>query len=150
MPKNEEIHWYCPDCENEGVISEWQKTKWDNHKGDAKDSIGGVRGDIPKKRLYLNQEIKDIPQLPVSINRSKDELNPIPKEAREISAFFSLIIDETMEKLPSTLTPTGIRCFKKRCTGIISSKVDLNNNEIYWKCSKCRNNGTITGIAGCE
>jgi len=30
MPKNEEIHWYCPDCENEGVISEWQKTKWDN------------------------------------------------------------------------------------------------------------------------
>jgi hypothetical protein len=30
MPKNEEIHWYCPECENEGVISEWQKTKWDN------------------------------------------------------------------------------------------------------------------------
>ena len=30
MPKNEEIHWYCPDCENEGVISEWRKTKWDN------------------------------------------------------------------------------------------------------------------------
>lgn len=28
--KNEEIHWYCPDCENEGVINEWQKTKWDN------------------------------------------------------------------------------------------------------------------------
>jgi len=30
MPKSEEVHWYCPDCENEGVISEWQKTKWDN------------------------------------------------------------------------------------------------------------------------
>jgi hypothetical protein len=30
VPKTEEIHWYCPDCENEGVISEWQKTKWDN------------------------------------------------------------------------------------------------------------------------
>ncbi len=29
-PDTEEIHWYCPDCENEGVISEWQKTKWDN------------------------------------------------------------------------------------------------------------------------
>ena len=27
--KNEEINWFCPDCENEGVISEWQKTKWD-------------------------------------------------------------------------------------------------------------------------
>lgn len=33
MPKNEEIHWYCPDCENEGVISEWGKTKWDNKVG---------------------------------------------------------------------------------------------------------------------
>ena len=28
--KNEEINWFCPDCENEGVISEWQGTKWDN------------------------------------------------------------------------------------------------------------------------
>ena len=26
----EQINWYCPDCENEGVISGWQKTKWDN------------------------------------------------------------------------------------------------------------------------
>ena len=33
MPKTEEIHWYCPDCENEGVISKWQKTKWDNSRG---------------------------------------------------------------------------------------------------------------------
>lgn len=31
--KNNEIHWYCPDCENEGVIGEWQKTKWDNRSG---------------------------------------------------------------------------------------------------------------------
>lgn len=28
--KTEEIQWYCPVCENEGVISEWQGTKWDN------------------------------------------------------------------------------------------------------------------------
>jgi hypothetical protein len=25
-----EIPWYCPECENEGVISNWQGTKWDN------------------------------------------------------------------------------------------------------------------------
>jgi hypothetical protein len=30
MPRNEEIHWYCPDCENEGLINNWQGTKWDN------------------------------------------------------------------------------------------------------------------------
>lgn len=37
VTKSGELHWYCPDCENEGVISEWQGTKWDNHKGDDKD-----------------------------------------------------------------------------------------------------------------
>lgn len=30
MPKNEEIRWYCPVCENEGVNNGWQRTKWDN------------------------------------------------------------------------------------------------------------------------
>jgi hypothetical protein len=29
-PDNEEIHWYCPDCENDGLISGWQQTEWDN------------------------------------------------------------------------------------------------------------------------
>jgi hypothetical protein len=69
----------------------------------------------------------------------------VPKEAREISAFFSLVIDETIKTLPTTLTSTGIRCFRKRCTGVISTEVLFENNEIHWKCSKCRNNGTITG-----
>ena len=32
-PDTEEIHWYCPDCENEGLISNWQGTKWDNGGG---------------------------------------------------------------------------------------------------------------------
>jgi hypothetical protein len=27
---NEEINWYCPKCGIEGVISNWQGTKWDN------------------------------------------------------------------------------------------------------------------------
>jgi hypothetical protein len=69
----------------------------------------------------------------------------VPKEARELSAFFSLVIDETIKTLPSSLTSTGIRCFRKRCTGVISSEVDLDNNNAYSKCSKCRNEGTITG-----
>jgi hypothetical protein len=70
----------------------------------------------------------------------------IPEKAREISAFFSLIIDETMEQLPTSFASTGIRCFRRRCTGIISSEIDFEKNEIHWKCSKCRNNGNITGI----
>ena len=70
----------------------------------------------------------------------------VPKEAREISAFFSLVIDETFEKLSKELTPTTIRCFRKGCFGIISSAIDLDNNEIHWKCSECVNSGIITGL----
>jgi hypothetical protein len=29
-PDTEEIHWYCPDCEVDGLINGWQKTKWDH------------------------------------------------------------------------------------------------------------------------
>jgi hypothetical protein len=29
-PDKKEIHWFCPVCENEGKISEWQGTKWNN------------------------------------------------------------------------------------------------------------------------
>lgn len=36
MPLSSEIHWYCPVCENDGVISEWQKTKWDNREVQSK------------------------------------------------------------------------------------------------------------------
>lgn len=79
-----------------------------------------------------------------SLDETGDVPKKIPKEAREISAFFSLVIDETMEKLPTILTSTGIRCFRKRCAGEISSEVNLESNEIHWKCSKCRNEGTIT------
>ena len=28
--QSEEVHWMCSNCENEGVISEWQGTRWDN------------------------------------------------------------------------------------------------------------------------
>jgi hypothetical protein len=84
-------------------------------------------------------------KMPHSHDKTRKIPKKIPKQAREISAFFSLVIDETIKTYPSTLTSTGIRCFRKRCTGIISSEVDLDNNEIHWKCSKCRNSGTITG-----
>jgi hypothetical protein len=30
LGKKEEIHWKCSKCQNEGVISEWQMTKWNN------------------------------------------------------------------------------------------------------------------------
>ena len=79
-------------------------------------------------------------------DETRDISKKVPKAAREISAFFSLIMDETFEKLPTELTPTRIRCFRKGCFGIIRSAIDLDENEIYWKCSECVNSGTITGL----
>lgn len=29
-PGQMEIHWYCPVCEKEGEIGNWQGSKWDN------------------------------------------------------------------------------------------------------------------------
>lgn len=28
-PDNEEIHWFYPNCEKEGLINNWQGTEWD-------------------------------------------------------------------------------------------------------------------------
>jgi hypothetical protein len=71
---------------------------------------------------------------------------PVPKAAIEISAFFSLLVDETMKTMPDTLTPTWIRCFRKGCTGTISSAVDLDDNKLFWECSKCKYSGTLVGF----
>jgi len=30
IKENNEIHWKCSECQNEGILSEWQNTKWDN------------------------------------------------------------------------------------------------------------------------
>ncbi len=37
----------------------------------------------------------------------------MPKEARELTSFFALVIDETTKEFPSPVTLTDIRCFKK-------------------------------------
>jgi hypothetical protein len=31
-PDTSEIHWYCPQCEREGLINNWQGTKWDQRQ----------------------------------------------------------------------------------------------------------------------
>jgi len=33
-PDTEEIHWYCPECEKEGLINNWQGSKWDKRGHD--------------------------------------------------------------------------------------------------------------------
>lgn len=54
-----------------------------------------------------------------SQDESEQEFKKLPKATREISSFFYLVIDATIENLHTTYTWTGIRCFKKNCEGII-------------------------------
>ena len=78
-----------------------------------------------------------------------DETGNIPKqtpsEASELASFLALVIDTTTKNSPFTLTQTEIRCFEKGCKGLIKSEVMKDNNDIHWVCSKCENEGRISG-----
>ncbi len=72
----------------------------------------------------------------------------IPKEAREMAGFISLVIDESTNRHSASVIDTGIRCFKKKCFGTIKSEFLAENDEIHWWCTKCNNGGTISGWQG--
>lgn len=72
----------------------------------------------------------------------------IPKEAKELAGFFALVIDETTKKISTSLKSTGIRCFEKNCDGMIRSELLDAKDEIHWKCSRCQNEGRISGWQG--
>lgn len=78
------------------------------------------------------------------LNESGNIPKQIPKEARELASFFALIIDETTKRNPSVQIITDIKCFEKKCNGIIKSEYIKATNEIYWKCSNCPNEGRIS------
>ena len=69
----------------------------------------------------------------------------LPSEASELASFLALVIDITTKNSPFTLTQTEIRCVEKGCKGFIKSEVRKDNNDIHWVCSKCENEGRISG-----
>ena len=72
----------------------------------------------------------------------------MPKEARELIGFLTLIIDATTKNLPTTLTTTDIRCFKKGCSGMIKTALMPKTEEIHWYCPDCENEGVINNWQG--
>ncbi len=72
----------------------------------------------------------------------------IAKEARQLAGFFALVIDTTTKNNPSIMKDTEIRCFEKGCNGLIKSELMYGNDEIHWKCSRCKNEGKISGWQG--
>ena len=68
----------------------------------------------------------------------------MPREARELPSFMALVVDATTKLLPSTLTSTEIRYFKKGCHGLIKSAMSPDGKEIHWYCPECENEGVIS------
>ena len=67
----------------------------------------------------------------------------LPKEARELTSFLNLVIDETIESGNEDYAPTYIRCFGKKCHGIIETAMNYDLNEVHWRCTKCSKSGVI-------
>ena len=78
------------------------------------------------------------------LNASEKMSGEMPKEAREIIGFLTLIIDTTTKILPHTLTTTDVRCFQKGCSGLIKSAIRPDTGEIHWYCPDCENEGIIS------
>jgi hypothetical protein len=68
----------------------------------------------------------------------------MPKEARELIGFLTLVIEKTTIELPHTLTATEIPCFKKGCSGSIKTALRPDTEEIHWYCPDCEEEGVIS------
>ena len=84
------------------------------------------------------------------MDETRDLPERIPKEAREMAGFISLVIDESTTRFGVSVIDTGIRCFRKKCFGTINSEFLFETDEIHWSCTKCQNAGTIIGWQGSE
>ena len=78
------------------------------------------------------------------LNESGNIPKQMPKEARELASFLALVIDESTKEFSLKPISTNIRCFQKRCEGLIQSEFLEESVEIHWLCSKCKNEGIIS------
>lgn len=70
----------------------------------------------------------------------------MPKQAREMAGFLSLIIDAAT--LPKSQNQTPIKCLSKKCKGIIQFE-RTGPDSIHWRCNGCsRYAGIISGWRG--
>jgi hypothetical protein len=70
----------------------------------------------------------------------------MPKEARELASFLALMVDATTKTMPSTLTSTEFRCFKKVYHGLVKSAISPDGKEIHWYCPECEEEGVISSL----
>ncbi|HUX55664.1 MAG TPA: hypothetical protein VMV77_01730, partial [Bacteroidales bacterium] len=78
------------------------------------------------------------------VDASEKMAEEMPKEARELIGFLTMIIDSTSKNLPHTLTTTDVRCFGKGCHGLIKTAFRPDTEEIHWYCPDCEKEGVIS------
>ena len=83
-----------------------------------------------------------------SLDKTGSIPKQMPKEARELASFLALVVDATTKTMPSTLTSTEIRYFKKGCHGLVKSSISPDGKEIHWYCPECENEGVISEWQG--
>jgi len=87
-------------------------------------------------------------ELPNDFINPANNWEDLPKATREFTCFLDLVIDETIESGKDEFTPTYIRCFGKKCFGIIETCINLDEESISWRCTTCKKSGTISKIFG--
>ncbi|MDA3823214.1 MAG: hypothetical protein PF450_11485 [Bacteroidales bacterium] len=75
----------------------------------------------------------------------------MPEEALEMASYLTFIIESATDFDSESGFDTGIPCINKPCKGIIHSSVLVEkDNEIYWWCPKCKEEGIITEWEGTQ
>jgi hypothetical protein len=63
-------------------------------------------------------------------------------QATRLAFFVSLIVDEA--SLYDSDAVPAIRCNQKGCTGLVVTGVDIETEDIYWVCPKCKMEGRVS------
>jgi hypothetical protein len=82
------------------------------------------------------------------LNASEKMPEEMPKEARELTGFLTLIVDSSTTSVSHTLTSTEVRCFEKGCDGLIKAAIRPDTDEIHWYCPLCESEGLINNWQG--
>jgi len=71
------------------------------------------------------------------------ELAQIPRPARRLASFLTLLIEEATSAPSAGEHDTGIRCLAKDCRGTIRTSLPPGQVEILWRCLACGHRGII-------
>jgi hypothetical protein len=71
------------------------------------------------------------------------ELAQIPRPARRLASFLTLLIEEATSAPSAGEHDSGIRCLAKDCRGTIRTSIPSGQVEILWRCQACGHKGII-------